>query len=80
MKHNEEKLYKILSEVFEIDISEINHQTSQEETDSWDSLNTVRMIVAIENIFSIRLDIDDISIINKVSDIVELLRSNSIEI
>ena len=80
MTHNKETLYKILSEVFEISATEINGAMTQEETDSWDSLNTVRMIVDIENVFLIRFDLDDISMIKNVSDIVGLLRSNGIEI
>ena len=80
MKENKEKLYQVLAEIFEISFLDINDDMSSDEIESWDSLNTIRMVVEIENIFLVRLEIDDISNIRKVSDICQLLKNNGVDI
>lgn len=80
MKENKEKLYQVLAEIFEISFLDINDDMSSDEIESWDSLNTIRMVVEIENIFLVRLEIDDISNIRKVSDICQLLKNNGVNI
>jgi acyl carrier protein len=80
MKENKITLYQVLADIFEISFSDINDDMSSDEIESWDSLNTIRMVVEIENIFLVRLEIDDISNIRKVSDIYQLLKNNGVDI
>lgn len=80
MKENKKILYQVLADIFEISFSDINDDMSSDEIESWDSLNTIRMVVEIENIFLVRLEIDDISNIRKVSDIYQLLKNNGVDI
>jgi acyl carrier protein len=80
MKENKKILYQVLADIFEISFSDINDDMSSDEIESWDSLNTIRMVVEIENIFLVRLEIDDISNIRKVSDICQLLKNNGVDI
>jgi len=80
MKENKKILYQVLADIFEISFSDINDDMSSDEIESWDSLNTIRMVVEIENIFLVRLEIDDISNIRKVSDINQLLKNNGVDI
>ena len=53
MLDNSEKLLTLLSGVFKVDARVINDETSPENIDTWDSFNTLKMIMEIENEFKI---------------------------
>jgi len=78
MQSNQEKLYDLISSTFEVSYDKINDEMSPENTESWDSLNTVKMVIEIENEFNIRLELEEISTINKVSDIKNLLNAHGL--
>ena len=48
MTDNTEKLLTLLSEVFEVDADAINNETSPDNLKTWDSFNTLKMIMKIE--------------------------------
>jgi len=48
-----EQIKKIMTEVFEIESSLVNDKISQKNTDQWDSLNHLNLIVEIEEEFDI---------------------------
>ena len=73
MLKNTDKLLNLLSEVFEVDTSDINDQTSPQNMKTWDSFNTLKMIMMIENEFSIKLPLEDVVVIKSVKDIKNLL-------
>ena len=49
MLENSEKLLTLLSGVFKVDARVINDESSPENIDTWDSFNTLKMIMEIEN-------------------------------
>ena len=49
MLGNAEKLLTLLSGVFKVDARVINDESSPENIDTWDSFNTLKMIMEIEN-------------------------------
>ena len=73
-------LYNLISNVLEIDINEVNKETSPENTDSWDSLNMVKVVIEIEKEFGVRFELDDISDIGNVGDIENLLKDHNIDL
>jgi len=48
-----EQIKKIMTKVFEIESSLVNDEISQKNTDQWDSLNHLNLIVEIEEEFDI---------------------------
>ena len=73
MRDNSEKLLTLISEVFKIDKNAINDDTSPHNTKDWDSFNTLKMIIAIENEFNIKLPLEEVVFIKSVKDIKTLL-------
>ncbi len=54
-----EKLYQIISRVFNVDNSKINDETSPENLEEWDSFNFYVLLDEIENEFNIKFDLDE---------------------
>ena len=48
-----EKLYEIVANVFNVELSKINDETSPENLEQWDSFNFYVLLDEIENQFSI---------------------------
>ena len=48
-----EKLYQIVSEVFNVELNKINDNTSPENLEKWDSFNFYVLLDQIENKFNI---------------------------
>ena len=64
----------IISDVFEIDVSDIEYSMTPDDIERWDSLGNLILINTIEDKFNITLDIEEIFSIEKIEDIYELLR------
>ena len=75
-----EKLYQIISKVFNVDNSRINDETSPENLEEWDSFNFYVLLDEIENQFSITFDLDETLEIKKVGDFKKLLEKNGVKI
>jgi acyl carrier protein len=64
----------IISDVFEIDVSDIEYSMTPDDIERWDSLGNLILINTIEDKFNITLDIEEIFSIEKIEDIYDLLR------
>lgn len=56
----EEKLNQILVDVLGLKQSEINNDLSPDQIDTWDSMNNMKLITAIESEFSIEFTMSEI--------------------
>jgi len=54
------ELYTLISEVMRIPTEEISDSFSMSNSDAWDSLKHMELIVSIENTFNVDLSADDI--------------------
>lgn len=54
------KIVKIMSNIFECDPSKISDKTSSDDIDTWDSLNHLNLITALEEEFNVTFDFDEI--------------------
>ena len=52
----ENKIKKVMSTVFEIDSSELNHNSSPDSIENWDSLRHMNLVVALEEEFNVEFD------------------------
>ena len=53
MSSNEDRLKQVMSDVFKIETSDINDETSVDTVETWDSLRHLNLVLAIEQEFDI---------------------------
>ena len=75
---NDEKLKELLLDVFLIDESEYNLDTSQDDLETWDSMGLVSMAVGVEETFGYHLTQEEALSIRTFRDVVEILKSKGI--
>ena len=56
----EKKLKKIMADLFEVSINQINESTTSENIESWDSLKHIQLIVTLESQFSLKFGDEEI--------------------
>ncbi|MFH1288894.1 MAG: acyl carrier protein [bacterium] len=71
-------LYEIISEVFEIDVKDINGELGPDDIETWDSLGQLRLITSLESYYKITFEIAEIFEIFKVGDIIRLLKNRKL--
>ena len=73
-----EKLYQIISRVFNVDNSKINDETSPENLEEWDSFNFYVLLDEIENEFNVKFDLDETLEIKKIGDFKKIFQKHGI--
>ena len=68
-----DQLIPIFRNVFDDDELIINTTTKAEDVDGWDSLAHIRLVVSIEKDFELRFSTDEISNLDNVGDMAELI-------
>ena len=61
----------IFDEVFENDSLVISRETSAEEVEEWDSMQHIRLILTVEELFEIRFSTSEVVNLQVVGDLVE---------
>jgi len=69
----EDKVREIFSNVFEVDISEVDNIEYQS-VEAWDSIGHMMMISELESEFGISIDMDDVIVISKISECFDILK------
>ena len=64
----DEKLYQIISRVFNVDASKINDETTPVNLEEWDSFNFYVLLDELENEFNIQFNLDETLEIKKIGD------------
>lgn len=73
-----DKLYEIVSRVFNIPVSQIRDESGQENIEMWDSFNVYVLLDEIESTFDIRFNLDETVEIKKVGDLRKILQNHGI--
>ena len=73
-----DRLYKIVSKVFGVDVSKINDDTNPENLEEWDSFNFYVLLDEIENGFNIKFDLDETLEIKKIGDFKKMFEKHGI--
>lgn len=73
----DDKIKTIMSIVFNVSVDEINDNTSSETLKTWDSLNQMNLVVALEEEFSIEFDDDDVINLDSFVNIKKLLKQKN---
>ena len=72
-------LYKIVSEVFEIEINGISDEHGPDDIEKWDSLGQLSLISSLESHYRTTFEIEEIFEIFTIADIKKLLAKRGIE-
>ena len=75
---NEEKLFEIVSRVFNIPINEINYESNPENIENWDSFTGYVLLDEIETNFDVKLTMDESLEIEKIGDFKNILKKKGI--
>ena len=73
MKVNE-RLAKVISDVFEVDQSQVTLQSDVDSIDGWDSLGHLNLIMAVEKEFGVRFPTEQMVLLDSVEKIQNTLR------
>ena len=73
-----EKLYRIVSKVFNVDNSKIDDETSPENLEEWDSFNFYVLLDEIENELNVKFDLDETLEIKKIGDFKKIFQKHGI--
>jgi len=65
MSSNELELKTIMSNVFEIPLTDINNESSPDNLEQWDSLKHMELVIEVENYF--RIDFPEEAIIESLN-------------
>lgn len=68
-----DKLFKILSDVLDIDIENVNENLGQDNTEDWDSVTHLTLMAEIEDEFEISLEPEEIEKMKNVAAILKIL-------
>lgn len=75
-----EKMREIIAEQLNVDVSEINMETSFKDDLGADSLDLFELVMALEEEYDIELPADDLANIATVEDIVNYLKERGIDL
>lgn len=77
----EQKLRKIMADLFNIKQDQVDDDLSMENTEAWDSLKHMELIFSIEEEFAIpELTMDEIVEMTSVAGIKRILRSKAVRV
>ncbi len=75
-----EKLYEIISRVFNVDKNTIGDESSPENLEEWDSFNFYVLLDEIEKEFNMKFDLDETLDIKKIGDIKKIFIKHGVKI
>ncbi len=75
-----EKLYTIISKVFNFPISDITDNTTTEDIPNWTSFNGYVLLYELETNFDVKFTIDEVTDVKNISDIKKHLQSHGVDL
>ena len=69
-----ERVYKIISQVFNVPIENINDESSSDDIETWDSQKHMNMVLALEEEFNVQFGEEQILEMLNVGLIIEILK------
>jgi acyl carrier protein len=69
------RMTEVFHDVFDDDTLEINPEMSAPDVEGWDSLSNIRLMIAMESAFKVRLSANEITKLTNVGDLARLIKS-----
>lgn len=76
----EQKLIELIANLLELEQSQITDVLSMKDTDVWDSLKHMELVVSIEQSFGVELTFDEIVAMQNVEKIKGVLRGKGVDV
>lgn len=70
----EQKLLNIIEDVLDIEHGRLNLDSERKCIEEWDSLAHIQLIAMIEEEFDVNILLEEIDIINKISDFLKFIK------
>lgn len=71
------ELQKILADATGVDVNEINADSSMNNTEGWDSMRYLEVMVAIESHFGVKFNLNEMTQLTSVENIIRVLGQKS---
>lgn len=75
---NYQALLQACAEIFETDVADLDAFSSQETVPGWDSLNMVRLVTELEEVFGVQFDLMEVAEFKSIGAIRDLLASKGV--
>jgi|TARA_B110000467_G_C17987801_1_gene298696 acyl carrier protein len=75
-----QKLYKIISNVMDISISELTDKSGPENIENWDSYNGLLLIDELESEFNVKFSVDETYDVKIIEDIKRHLKNHGVSL
>jgi acyl carrier protein len=69
----EEQIKQVIADILDVDPNSIDESTSRDNTSTWDSLNHINLLIALEQEFGVTFDPAELESIFSFTDILEVL-------
>jgi acyl carrier protein len=74
-----EKVFKIISQLLNVPLEQVNERSSPENLENWDSFQHMNLILALEEEFKIQFTDEEIVLVGDVSIILEALQNKGVK-
>ena len=71
---------EILTDVFDVDKSDLTDETTPDELETWDSVTHMDIIARFEENFDIEFEVEEITEMDTIGNMKEVLRQKGIEL
>ncbi len=75
-----QKLYQIISKVFNVDLTELNDESSPITIPSWTSFNGYVLLYELETNFDVKFSIDEAMDVKNIADIKRHLQNHGVKL
>jgi acyl carrier protein len=75
---NKEKLRQVMADIFEVDVANINEESSQDTLEMWDSIHHMNLVFALEEVFEIQLSDEEAVQLQSFKQIRNILQENGV--
>jgi acyl carrier protein len=73
----EERVFSVVSKILETPLSAINVDSKPETIPNWDSLNHIKLMLALEEEFNIQFSDEEVLDLNGISKIIKTIRKHT---
>lgn len=77
---SEQRLYKIISQVFDVPVERITAESGPDDIPSWDSVGLLNLALALEAEYGIQLDPDDMADMLSVNLVKTILKDRGVAV
>ncbi len=79
-KTNDRRFYETVAAILQLQVDDVTDEISPENTDTWDSLNQINLISALEQEFGVTLPIDSLEAADSVAALKDLLAQHGVRV